>query len=198
MRQVSGKATMTPTQRTMLSALAAGALGFVVLFALGMTWYVAAGLGALLSVSTGFTLNYLAPSDKQSELESNFREIDKAAARIRTLSHRVADRDTAAALQAGCDGVPGMIQLMRDRDARVGLPLSQRTLAYLSDVASTLDDYIDVQESGDPEYLRLGQQELKRLATFTSQPDKELSERKMDDYINSLTALNMNPPPELS
>src|SRR4030088_2609944 len=76
MRQVSGKATMTPTQRTMLSALAAGALGFVVLFALGMMWYVAAGLGALLAVSTGFTLNYLAPSDKQSELESNFREID--------------------------------------------------------------------------------------------------------------------------
>src|SRR3979409_927603 len=127
MRQGSGKATMTPPPRTRLAALAAGALGFVVLFALGMTWYVAAGLGALLAVSTGFTLNYLAPSDKQSELESNFREIDKAAAR--TLRHRAADRDTAAALQAGCDGVPGMIQLMRDRDARVGLPLSQRTLA---------------------------------------------------------------------
>src|ERR1700738_1985787 len=162
MRQASGEATMTPTQRTILSALAAGALGFVVLFALGMTWYVAAGLGAFLAVSTGFTLNYLAPSDKQSELESNFREIDKAAARIRTLSHRVADRDTAAALQAGCDG-----------DVRVGLPLSQRTLAYLTDVASTLDDYIDVQDSGDPEYLRLGQQQLQRLKTVTFHTQKE-------------------------
>jgi hypothetical protein len=189
---------MTPSQRTILSALAAGALGFVVLFALGVTWYLAAGLSVLLAVSVWFTVNYLMPSDKQSELDDNFRHIDKAAARIRTLSHRVVDRDTAASLVAGCDGVPRMIEIMRQRDVRVALPLSQRTLAYLTDVASTLEDYIDVQDGGDPEYIRLGQQELKRLAAFTSQPDKDLSARKMDDYINSLTALNMNPPPELS
>ena len=189
---------MTPSQRTMLSALAAGSLGFVVLFALGVTWYVAGGLGALLALSVWFTLNYLAPSDKQSELDHNFKEIDKAAARIRALSHRVSDRDTARSLASGCDGVPQMIQIMRERDVRVALPLSQRTLAYVTDVASTLADYIDVQDGGDPEYIRLGQQELKRFVTFTSQPGKELSERKMDDYINSLTALNLNPPPELT
>jgi hypothetical protein len=188
---------MTPSQRTILSALAVGAVGFVVLFALGMIWAVAAGLGVVLAISVWFTLNYLTPSDKQSELEANFRQIDKAATKIRTLSHRVADRDTAASLQAGCDGVPRLIDTMRQRDFRVGLPLSQRSLAYLTDVASTLEDYIDVQDSGDPEYLRLGQQELKRLAEFTSQPDKDLSARQMDDYINSLTALNMNPPPEI-
>lgn len=189
---------MTPSQRTILSALATGAVGFVVLFALGVFWLIAAGLGVLLSVSAWFTLNYLTPSDKQSELETNYREIDKAATRIRTLSHRVADSDTAASLQAGCDGVPRLIETMRERDVRVALPLSQRTLAYLTDVASTLEDYIDVQDSGDPEYIRLGQQELKRLADFTSQPDKDLSARQMDDYINSLTALNLNPPPEIS
>ena len=65
-------------------------------------------------------------------------------------------------------------------------------------MASTLDDYIDVQDGGDPEYIRLGQQELKRFAVFTSQPDKDLSARKMDDYIDSLTALNLNPPPEIT
>jgi hypothetical protein len=189
---------MTPSQRTILSALAAGAVGFVVLFALGLTWFVATGLGVLLSISTWATLNYLAPSDKQSELEHNFREIDKSAARIRALSHRVSDRETAKALQAGCDGVPRMIDIIRGRDIGVALPLSQRSLAYLTDVARTLDDYIDVQDTGDAEYLRLGQQELQRLAAFTTQPDKELSAQKMDDYINSLTALNMNPPPELT
>jgi hypothetical protein len=189
---------MTPSQRSILSALAAGAAGFVLLFALGLTWVVAAGLGVVLSVSTWLTLNYLVPSDKQSALEHNYREIDKAAARIQALSHRVADRETASALQTGCDGVPRMIDIIRQRDIRVALPLSQRSLAYLTDVASTLDDYIDVQDTSDPEYLRLGQQELQRLAAFTSQPDKELSAQKMDDYINSLTALNMNPPPELT
>jgi hypothetical protein len=189
---------MTPSQRTILLALAAGAVGFVVLFALGVIWPLAAGLSGLLAISAWFTLNYLAPSDKQSELDYHFREIDKAAARIRALSHRVADRDTAASLQAGCDGVPRMIEIMRARDIRVALPLAQRSLAYLTDVASTLEDYIDVQDGGDPEYLRLGQQELKRLAAFTSQPDKDLSAQKMDDYINSLTALNLNPPPELT
>jgi hypothetical protein len=189
---------MTPSQRTILISLAAGALGFVVLFALGMMWPIAAGLGVLLSLSTWFTLNYLTPSDDQSELDVNFRQIDKAAARIRALSLRIADRDTAASLQAGCDGVPRMIEIMRQRDIRVALPLSQRTLAYVTDVAGTVEDYNDVQESGDPEYLRLGRQELKRFAEFTSQPDKDLSERQMDDYINSLTALNLNPPPELS
>src|ERR1700737_95517 len=189
---------MTPSQRTILSAFAAGALGFVVLFALGVMWPLAAGLGVLLAISVWFTLNYLAPSDKQSELDNNFRQIDKAAARIRTLSHRVADRDTAASLQGGCDGIPRMIEMIRQRDIRVALPLSQRTLAYVTDVASTVEDYIDVQDSGDPEYLGLGQQELKRFAAFTSQPDKDLSARKMDDYINSLTALNLNPPPEIT
>jgi hypothetical protein len=189
---------MTPSQRTILLALAATALGFIVLFALAVAWYVAAGLGALLGVSVWSTLNYLAPSDKQSELDYNFKEIDKAAARIRALSHRVSDRDTARSLAAGCDGVPRMLEVMRERDVRVALPLSQRTLAYLTDVASTLEDYIDVQDGGDPEYIRLGQQELKRFETFTSQPSKELSERKMDDYINSLTALNLNPPPEIA
>jgi hypothetical protein len=189
---------MTPSQRTILAAIAAGALGFVVLFALGMSWYLAAGLGVLLAVSVGLTLNYLAPSDKQSQLEANFRLIDRAAAVIRTLTRRVHDRDTAAALQAGCDGVPGMVQMIRQRDVRVALPLSQRSLAYVTDVASTLEDYIDVQDSGDPEYIRLGQEELKRFASFTTQPDKDLSARKMDDYINSLTALNLNPPPELT
>ena len=189
---------MTPSQRTILAALAVGAAGFVLLFALGLTWALAAGLGAVLSVSTWLTLNYFAPSDKQSALKHNFREIDKAAARIRALSHRVSDRETASALQTGCDGVPRMIDIIRQRDVRVALPLSQRSLAYLTDVASTLDDYIDVQDTSDPDYLRLGQQELQRLAAFTSQPDKELSAQRMDDYINSLTALNMNPPPELT
>lgn len=189
---------MTPSQRTILLSLAAGALGFVVLFALGVTWYLAAGLGVLLSLSAWFTLYYLAPSDTKSELDANFRQIDKAAARIRALSLRIADRDTAASLQAGCDAVPRMIDLIGQRDLRVALPLSQRTLAYVTDVASTVEDYIDVQDSGDEEYLRLGRQELKRFAEFTSQPDRDLSARQMDDYINSLTALNLNPPPELT
>jgi hypothetical protein len=39
---------------------------------------------------------------------------------------------------------------------------------------------------------------LRRFTEFTSQPDKDLSARQMDEYINSLTALNMNPPPELT
>jgi hypothetical protein len=189
---------MTPSQRSILSALAAGALGFLILFALGVMWPLAGGLGVLLAVSVWFTFSYLAPSDKQSELDYHFRQIDQAGARIRTLSHRVADRDTAASLQAGCDRVPRLIQIVRQRDVRVALPLSQRSLAYLTDVASTLDDYIDVQDGGDPEYIRLGQQELKRFAVFTSQPDKDLSARKMDDYIDSLTALNLNPPPEIT
>jgi hypothetical protein len=188
---------VTPSQRTILYALAAGALGFLVLFAVGVMSPLAAGLGVLLSVSVWLMLNYLTPSDKQGELDHNFRQIDKSAARIRTLSHRVADRDTAASLHSGCDGVPRLIEIIRRRDVRVALPLSQRSLAYLTDVASTLEDYIDVQDGGDPEYLRLGQQELKRFAAFTSQPDKDLSARKMDDYINSLTALNLNPPPEI-
>jgi hypothetical protein len=189
---------MTPSQRTVLLSLAAGVVGFLVLFGLGVTWTLAAGLGVLLTISAGFTLNYLSPTDKQSEVDENFRQIDKAATRIRTLSHRVADRDTAASLQAGCDAVPQMIQLVRQRDIRVALPLTQRSLAYLSDVARTLEDYIDVQDSAEPEYIRLGQQELKRFVEFTSQPDKDLSAQKMDDYINSLTALNLNPPPELT
>lgn len=189
---------MTPSQRAILLALTAGAAGFVVLFALGMMWALAAGLGVALAVSVWFTLNYLSPSDTQSELDTNFKQIDKAAGRIRALSHRIADRDTAAALQAGCDGVPRMVEIIRERDIRVALPLTQRTLAYMTDVASTVEDYIDVQDGGDPEYIRLGQQELKRFESFTSQPDKDLSARKMDDYINSLTALNMNPPPELT
>jgi hypothetical protein len=68
----------------------------------------------------------------------------------------------------------------------------------VTDVVSTVEDYIDVQDSGDDEYLRLGRQELKRFAEFASQPDRDLSARQMDDYINSLTALNLNPPPELT
>jgi hypothetical protein len=189
---------MTPSQRTILGSLAAGALGFVVLFALGVMWPVAAGLGVVLSLSAWFVLYYLAPSDSKSELDANFRQIDKAAARIRALSLRIADRDTATSLQAGCDAVPRMIDLIGQRDVRVALPMSQRTLAYMTDVASTVEDYIDVQDSGDEEYLRLGRQELRRFAEFTSQPDRDLSARQMDDYINSLTALNLNPPPELT
>ena len=189
---------MTPSQRTILLALAAGAVGFVVLFGLGVHWPIAAVLGVVLALSGWFTLNYLAPSDKQSELEGNFRQIDKSAATIRALSRRVEDRQTAACLQSGCDGIPRMIAMIRGRDVNVGLPLSQRSLAYLTNVESTLDDCIDVQDGGDPEYLRLGRQELRRFAEFTSQPDKDLSARQMDNYINSLTALNMSPPPELT
>ncbi len=189
---------MTPSQRTILAALALGALGFLVLFALGVTWPMAVGLGLLLTASVWFTVNYLTPSDKDGQLDDNLRRIDKAAVRIRALTVRVADGQTQAALAAGCDGVPRMIEIIRQRDVRVALPLSQRSLAYLTDVASTLEDYIDVQDSGDPEYVRLGQEELKRLAEFTAQPDRELTAKKMDDYINSLTALNMNPPPELA
>lgn len=189
---------MTPSQRTVLVALATGALAFVLLFAFGVSPALSAGLGVLLAASVWFTVNYLTPTDKQSELDSNFRQIDKAAARIRTLSHRVTDRDTAESLQAGCDGVPGLVQLIGQRDLRVAVPMSQRCLAYVTDVAATLEDYIDVQDVGDPEYIRLGQQELKRFAAFAAQPDKDLSARKMEDYINSLTALNLNPPPELS
>lgn len=189
---------MTPSQRTILSALAAGAVGFVVLFALSVMWPVATGLGAVLALSVWLTLHYVTPSDQQSELDRNIAQIDKAAVRIRALSHRVADHTTQSALQEGCDSVPRLIDLVRQRDVRVGVPLSQRSLAYLTDVAATLEDYIDVQDNGDPEYIRMGQQELARIASFTSQPDKDLSEQKMDDYINSLTALNLNPPPELS
>ena len=189
---------MTPSQRSVLLSFAAGAVGFVVLFALGVTWYLAAGLGVLLALSGWFTVSYLMPSDTQSELAANLAGIDTAAGRISALTHRVSDRDTAAALTTGCNGVPRMIELIRQRDVAVALPLSQRSLAYLTDVASTLEDYIDVQDSADREFLELGRKELKRLAEFTSQPDRELSERRMDDYINSLTALNMNPPPELT
>jgi hypothetical protein len=189
---------MTPSQRTVLLALAAGAVGFLVLFALSVTWPLAAVLALVLAGSVWFTLNYLTPTDKQSELEFNYREIDKATAKIRTLSHRVTDRDTASSLQAGCDGVPRMLEIIRTRDLRVALPLAERSLAYLTDVAGTVEDYIDVQDSGDPEYIRMGQQELKRFAAFTTQPDKDVSAQRMDDYINSLTALNLNPPPELS
>ncbi len=189
---------MTPSQRTTLAALGAGAVGFVVLFALGVSWPIAMILGIVLAVSVGLTLGYLAPSDKQSELEENLRKIATTTTAIRALGLRVTDRSTAAALQAGCDGVPRMIGLIRERDIRVGLPLSQRTLSYLTNVESTLEAYIDVQHGGDPQYIRLGQQELRRFAEFTAQPDRELSARHMDDYINSLTALNMNPPPELS
>jgi hypothetical protein len=198
MRRVSGDAAVTPSQRTILAAFATGAAGFVALFALGMAWYLAAGLGIVLAASAGLAINYLAPSDKQSELTRTMHEIDRAAGRIRALSHRVADRDTAAALAAGCDGVPRMAEIIRQRDVAVALPLAQRSLAYLTDVAATLEDYIDVQDSGDPEFLTMGRRELQRLAEFTTQPDRELSERKMDDYINSLTALNLNPPPELT
>ena len=189
---------MTPSQRTLLVALASGAAGFVVLFALGVGWPLAAGLGAGLALSVWFALSYLTPSDTQGELNDCFRQIYKTAARIRALSLRVSDRATAAALQSGCDGVQRMIELIRQRDVRVALPLAQRSLAYVTNVAGALDDYVDVQHSGDPEYLRLGREELKRLADFTSQPDKDLSARQMDEYINSLTALNLNPPPELS
>lgn len=189
---------MTPSQRTILLSLAAGALGFLVLFGFGVTWLLAGGLGLVMAVSAWFTLNYLTPTDKQSELDHNLQRIDRSAGMIRALSHRVADRETQVSLQAGCDGVPRMIQIIRQRDALVALPLSQRSLTYVQDVASTLQDYIDVQDGGDPEYIRLGQQELKRFVTFTSQPDKDLSAQKMDDYINSLTALNLNPPPELT
>jgi hypothetical protein len=178
-------------------ALAAGALGFVVLFAFGVPWYFDVVLGLVLAGSVWFTLNYLAPTDMQSELDKNLALIDRAAVLIRTLSMRVADRGTASSLAAGCDGVPRMVDLIRQRDVRVALPLSQRSLAYLTDVASTVEDYIDVQDTGDPEYLLQGQQELKRFAAFTAQPDKDMSAQKMDDYINSLTALNLNPPPEL-
>jgi hypothetical protein len=189
---------MTPSQRTTLSAIALGALAFVVLFALGVGWPVAVGLAVLLAGSVWFTLNYLTPSDKQSALDRNLAQIDKAAVRIRALSHRVSDGATQASLSAGCDGVPRMIQIIRQRDVRVAVPLSERSLAYLTDVASALEDYIDVQDSGDPEYVRLGQDELKRFAAFTSQPDKDLTAQRMDDYINSLTALNLNPPPDLT
>lgn len=188
---------MTPSQRTLLIALASGAAVLVVLFALGVGWPLAAGLGAALAVSVWFALNYLTPSDAEGELQDCFRRIDKTAARIRASSLRVSDRATAAALQAGCDGIPRMIEMIGQRDVRVALPLAQRSLAYVTNVASALDDYVDVQHSGDPEYLRLGREELKRLADFTSQPDRDLSERQMNEYINSLTALNLNPPPEL-
>lgn len=189
---------MTPSQRSVLIAFAAGAAGFVLLFALGLDWYVAAILGVALAISAWFTVNYLAPSDAQSEVEDNLKKIDHAAGRIRGLSLRVDDRATAEALQVGCNGVPRMAQIIRSRDAAVALPLSQRSLAYLTDVAAALSDYIDVQDSADPEYLELGRKELRRLADFTTQPDRELSAQKMDDYIDSLTALNMNPPPELT
>lgn len=188
---------MTPSQRTTLFALAAGALGFLILFAFDVSWYFDVILGLVLAGSVWFTLNYLAPTDAQRELDKNIALISRAAVVIRTLSLRVTDRDTQASLAAGCDGVPRMVDLIRQRDVRVALPLAQRSLAYLTDVASTVEDYIDVQNTGDPEYIRLGQQELKRFAAFTSQPDKEMSAQKMDDYISSLTALNLNPPPEL-
>jgi hypothetical protein len=198
MRRDTGKqVAMTPSQRTILASLAAGAVGFLILFAVGVMWPLAAALGMVLAVSVWFTLNYLTPFDKQSELEANFRQIDRTTAKIRALSNRVADRDTAASLQAGCLAAPRLIEVIRERDIRVALPLSQRSLTYVTDVASALEDYIDVQDAGDAEYLRLGQEELKRFAAFTSQPDKDLSERRMDDYIQSLTELNLNPPPEL-
>ena len=189
---------MTPSQRTILASLAAAAVAFVVLFAFGVGWRLAGGLGAGLGLSTWFALNYLAPSDTEGELNDCFRRIDKTAARIRTLSLQVADRPTAEALQAGCDGIPRMISLIRQRDPRVALPLAQRSLAYVSNVASTLEGYVEVQRNGDQEYLQLGRDELKRFADFSSQPDTDLSARQMDEYINSLTALNLNPPPELS
>jgi hypothetical protein len=91
-----------------------------------------------------------------------------------------------------------MIAMIRTRGVNVGLPLAQRSLAYLTNVESTLEAYIDVQHGDDSEYIRLGQQELRRFADFTSQPDKDLSARQMDEFISSLTALNMNPPPELT
>jgi hypothetical protein len=189
---------MTPSQRTLLAALAVGALGFLVVFVLGVWWPFAAMLGVGLGASSWFALNYLTPSDSQSELTGCFRKIDRAAATIRNLSHQVADRKTAESLQSGCDGIPRMIELIGQRDVRVALPLAQRSLAYVTNVAGALEDYVAVQRSGDPEYLRLGRQELQRFADFTSQPDKDLSARQMDEYISSLTALNLNPPPELS
>lgn len=189
---------MTPSQRTILFSVALGAVGFVVLFALGIAWALAAGLGVLLAVFGWLALNYMTPTDKQTELERNLRHIDRATAVIRTLSHRVADERTQASLQAGCDAVPRMVEIIRGRDAGIALSLSQRSLTYILDVADTLRTYVDVQDGGDPEYLRLGQQELQRFESFTTQPDKNLSAQKMDDYINSLTALNLNPPPELT
>lgn len=189
---------MTPSQRTILLALAAGALGFVVLFALGVWWPIAAGLGLGLGASAWFTLNYLAPTDLQSELDDNLRRIEKASVGIRVLSNKVADDATRSSLLAGCGEVPQLITLIRQRDVRVAVPLSQRSLTYTEDVLSTLEDYVGIQDGADPEYLAMGQQELQRFATFTAQPDKDLSARKMDDYISSLTALNLNPPPELT
>lgn len=189
---------MTPSQRTILLALAGGAVGFVVLFALGVLWPLAAVLGAALGVSAWFALNYLAPTDSQAELDGCFRQIDRSAATIRNLSHQVADRQTAESLQSGCDGIPRMIALIKQRDVRVALPLAQRSLAYITNVAGALEDYVDVQNSGDPEFVAQGRQELQRFADFTAQPDKDLSARQMDEYINSLTALNLNPPPDLS
>ena len=67
---------MTPSQRTILVAMAAGAGGFVVLFALGVGWPVAVALGAALAMSAWFTVNYLAPTDKQSELKDDFAQIE--------------------------------------------------------------------------------------------------------------------------
>jgi hypothetical protein len=189
---------MTPSQRSILAALGAGAAGFVVLFALGMSWPLAAVLGVVLAVSVWFLVNYLSPTDTQSEVEQNFRQIEKTAKTIHGLSTRVSDRETATALQGGCNGIPRMIALIGQRDPAVALPLSQRSLAYVTNVAGALEDYIDVQHGGDPEYLRIGRLELRRFAEFSSQPDKDLSARQMDDYISSLTALNLNPPPELS
>jgi len=65
---------MTPSQRTLLVALASGAAGFVVLFALGVGWPLAAGLGAGLALSVWFALSYLTPSDTQGELNDCFRQ----------------------------------------------------------------------------------------------------------------------------
>jgi hypothetical protein len=194
---------MVPSQRTILLAMAAGAVGFVVLFALGVGWPLAVALGALLAMSAWFTLNYLAPTDKQSELKDNFDQIEKTATTIRALSQKVTDPATAAALQSGCDGVPRMIALIGQRDIAVALPLAERSRTYVATVATALKDYIAVQDNGDPEYgdpeyLQLGRQELKRFDQFCSQPDREMSEQHMNDYIDSVTALNMTPPPELS
>jgi len=189
---------MVPSQRTILLAMAAGAVGFVVLFALGVGWPLAVALGALLAMSAWFTLNYLAPTDKQSELKDNFDQIEKTTTTIRALSQKVTDPATAAALQSGCDGVPRMIALIGQRDIAVALPLAERSRTYVATVATALKDYIAVQDNGDPEYLQLGRQELKRFDQFCSQPDREMSEQHMNDYIDSVTALNMTPPPELS
>ncbi|OAN33571.1 hypothetical protein [Mycolicibacterium iranicum] len=189
---------MTPSQRSILLALATGVGGFLVLFAFGVAWLLSAGLGALLAVFALFTLNYLSPTDKQGELDDNVRRLDQFTTRIRALSLRVADDETRASLQAGCDAMPGMIEIIRSRDIRVALPLSQRSLLYVKDVAETLDDYVDIQDQADAKYLALGQQELQKFVSFARQPDRELSEQKMNEYINSLTALNLNQPPELS